>query len=94
MKKITETEIVGYNIIGVLIGGLVGVIGILVVYSIFPNVIMEEPICQCPLIHERYEVLRSLISVLGFFLIFIPITIVNIYIHLKLNQEDKIESDM
>jgi len=78
------------SLIGFLIGVLVGVNGMMIMYSIYPDVMMAELTCECPELHKIYDQPRQLFAVLGWCFSFIPVGIMFLYIRQKLNQEEKI----
>ena len=70
-------------IIALLIGALVGIFGMMGMYSIFPDFIEPCLICSDK-VQEKYDQLRQTFSVLGWFFAFIPVGIIYFYISQRL----------
>ena len=77
------------GIIAFLIGSLFGIIGMMGMYSIFPDVGIEEPTCICPEIHEDYDGLRQFFSVFGWCFALIPILFWKIKVGRDIDKEEK-----
>lgn len=77
------------SIIVTLFCGVVGMIGLVSVYAIFPIIIYPEPTCVCDWLQKEYESLRQLTSILGWFFSFIPFIIWKIWVNTELNKEIK-----
>lgn len=99
MDYLTSKQILFTGIIAVLISGLVGMFGMMGMYSVFPNAIgFDKPVCDFQLlpkdtecgIANSYEQTRQIFTVLGWFFGFIPIVIWRLFVSWNLNQ--KLES--
>lgn len=87
--SITAEQILLTSIIAVLVSGIVGVIGMLGAYSSFPTLILAEPTCECPTIHEDYDRLRNLFGIVGFLFGLIPIGLWQLYTRSKLKADEQ-----
>jgi len=71
-----------------LIGCMLGVAGMIVTYSYYPDVVMSKPTCECPELQEKYDQPRQLFSILGWGIAGIPIMIWKIKVNRDIDSEE------
>ena len=84
---VNDTTILSSGMIAFLIGCMFGLIGMMEMYQIYPDVIFQEPFCYCPDLHKLYDEPRQTFSILGWLFALIPIAIWRI----KIGRDNKKE---
>ena len=84
---ISDSSIIFSGITAFLIGCLIGIVGMMGMYSIYPDIVMPEPTCECPIIHESYDRTRQTFSAFGWFFSGIPLLIWKIKVSKDINKK-------